>query len=218
MLNLIKKEISLCLHPTSFIFLAFAGLVFVPNYPYEVIFFFSGLSVYFCCVTSRENGDLPFTCALPVTKRDAPIARILTAAGLQCFLLLLTGIAGALKEAVFPPELLFNGAGLSANVALVGVGGILLGVFNAIFFPLYYKKPEKIGIPFVIAAASVFVLIGASVTLRWTHPLFLNILNGGNSEHTGAKLLALAVGLCGYIALTALACRLSAKRFENVDL
>ena len=41
MLNLIKKEIALCLHPTAFIFLAFAALVFVPNYPYEVIFFFS---------------------------------------------------------------------------------------------------------------------------------------------------------------------------------
>ena len=40
MLNLIKKEIALCMHPTAFIFLFFAVLVFVPNYPYEVIFLF----------------------------------------------------------------------------------------------------------------------------------------------------------------------------------
>lgn len=39
MLNLIKKEIALCMHPTAFIFLFLAVLVFVPNYPYEVIFF-----------------------------------------------------------------------------------------------------------------------------------------------------------------------------------
>ena len=45
MLNLIKKEIALCMHPTAFIFLFFAVLVFMPNYPYEVIFFFSCLSV-----------------------------------------------------------------------------------------------------------------------------------------------------------------------------
>ena len=68
MLNLIKKEIALCLHPTAFIFLAFAALVFVPNYPYEVIFFFSCLSVFFCCMMTRENGDIAFSCALPVKK------------------------------------------------------------------------------------------------------------------------------------------------------
>ena len=68
MLNLIKKEIALCLHPTAFIFRAFAALVFVPNYPYEVIFFFSCLSVFFCCMMTRENGDIAFSCALPVKR------------------------------------------------------------------------------------------------------------------------------------------------------
>lgn len=68
MLNLIKKELHLCLHPTAFIFILFAGLVFVPNYPYEVIFFFSCLSVFFCCLQTRENGDIAFSCALPVKK------------------------------------------------------------------------------------------------------------------------------------------------------
>ena len=49
MLNLIKKEIALCMHPTAFIFLFFAVLVFMPNYPYEVIFFFS-------CLRSANRG------------------------------------------------------------------------------------------------------------------------------------------------------------------
>ena len=56
MLNLIKKEIALCMHPTAFIFLFFAVLVFMPNYPYEVIFFFSCLSIFFSCMMTRENG------------------------------------------------------------------------------------------------------------------------------------------------------------------
>ncbi len=77
MLNLIKKEIALCLHPTAFIFLSFAALVFVPNYPYEVIFFFSCLSVFFCCMMTRENGDISFSCALPVKKEHIPLAKIL---------------------------------------------------------------------------------------------------------------------------------------------
>ena len=52
---LLKKEFLLCLHPTCFIFLAFAAFVFLPNYPYEVMFFFSGLSVFFVCLTARQR-------------------------------------------------------------------------------------------------------------------------------------------------------------------
>ena len=76
MLNLIRKELALCMHPTAFIFLSFAVLVFVPNYPYEVIFFFSCLSVFFCCMMGRENGDIAFSCALPVKKEHIPIAKM----------------------------------------------------------------------------------------------------------------------------------------------
>ena len=83
MLNLIRKELALCMHPTAFIFLSFAVLVFVPNYPYEVIFFFSCLSVFFCCMMGRENGDIAFSCALPVKKEHIPLAKMLVVFGLQ---------------------------------------------------------------------------------------------------------------------------------------
>ena len=89
MFDLVKKELSLCMHPTAFIFLSFAVLVFVPNYPYEVIFFFSCLSVFFCCMMARENGDIAFSCALPVKKEHIPLAKMLVVIGLQCAILLL---------------------------------------------------------------------------------------------------------------------------------
>ena len=129
MLNLIKKEIALCLHPTAFIFLSFAALVFAPNYPYEVIFFFSCLSVFFCCMMTRENGDIAFSCALPVKKEHIPLAKMLVVFGLQGIILLLVGIIGAVKGAVLPAEQYVNQAGISANIVLVGNGAILLGIF-----------------------------------------------------------------------------------------
>ena len=135
MLNLIKKEIRLCLHPTAFIFLSFAGLVFVPSYPYEVIFFFSCLSVFFGCMMARENGDISFTCTLPVKKEHIPLAKMSVIFGLQCIILFLVGIMGAIKGAIFPIEQYFNYSGISANLVLVGNGAILLGIFNLIFFP-----------------------------------------------------------------------------------
>ena len=218
MLNLIKKELSLCLHPTAFIFLFFAVLVFVPNYPYEVIFFFSCLSIFFCCMMTRENGDIAFSCALPVKKEHIPFAKMLVVFGLQCIILLLVGIIGAIKGAVLPAEQFVNQAGISANLALVGNGAILLGIFNLIFFPCYFKKPDKIGVPFVIAAIVLFVLIGVFIVLRWVTPLYSITLNGLNSENTGAKIVALAIGVAVYVVLSAISCKLSMKNFQKIDV
>lgn len=74
---LLKKEFSLALHPASALFVFFAAMVFIPNYPYEVMFFFSGLSAFFICLTGRENKDLHFSCVLPVEKREVAAARVL---------------------------------------------------------------------------------------------------------------------------------------------
>ena len=218
MLNLIKKEIALCMHPTAFIFLSFAVLVFVPNYPYEVIFFFSSLSVFFCCMMTRENGDIAFSCALPVKKEHIPIAKMLVVFGLQGIILLLVGIFGAVKGAVLPAEQYVNQAGISANLALVGNGAVLLGVFNMIFFPRYFKAPEKIGIPFVIGAIGVFLLIGIFIVLRWATPLYSVTLNGLNSANSGAKAVALIVGMAIYAIMSAISCKLSIKRFQSIDI
>ncbi len=218
MLNLIKKELSLCLHPTAFIFLFFAVLVFVPNYPYEVIFFFSCLSIFFCCMMTRENGDIAFSCTLPIKKEHIPFAKMIVVFGLQCIILLLVGIIGAIKGAVLPAEQFVNQAGISANLALVGNGAILLGIFNLIFFPCYFKKPDKIGVPFVIAAIVLFVLIGVFIVLRWVTPLYSITLNGLNSENTGAKIVALAIGVAVYVVLSAISCKLSMKNFQKIDV
>ena len=207
MLNLIKKEIALCMHPTAFIFLFFAVLVFVPNYPYEIIFFFSCLSVFFCCMMTRENGDIAFSCALPVKKEYIPLAKMLVVFGLQGIILLFVGIIGAVKGAVLPAEQYVNQAGISANLALVGNGAVLL----------YFKAPDKIGIPFVIGAAAMFLLIGVFIVLRWATPLYSITLNGLNSENIGAKAAALTIGIVIYIILSAISCKLSMTHFQRYD-
>ena len=217
MVKLIKKELELCMHPTAFIFLSFAALVFVPNYPYEVIFFFSCLSVFFCCMMTRENGDISFSCALPVKKEHIPIAKMLVVFGLQGIILLLVGIIGAVKGAVLPAEQYVNQAGISANLALVGNGAILLGVFNLIFFPRYFKSPDKIGVPFVIGAIVVFLLIGVFIVLRWVTPLYSTTLNGLNSVNTGAKAAALIIGMAIYAIMSTISCKLSMRRFQEYD-
>lgn len=218
MMNLVKKEFSLCLHATCFIFLAFCAFVFIPNYPYEVMFFFSGLSVFFVCLTARENQDVCFSCTLPVKKSRVAIARILFCGIFQIVLLLLAGISVAIKETVFPAEAQINLAGSSANLALLGHGGVLLGAFNLIFFPWYFRNPNRVGIPFFGAAAAQFLIIAILIVLRFTAPVYSDLLVSPDPAHMGVKSIFFSFGVLFYLGATALACFFSAKIFEKTDL
>ena len=167
---------------------------------------------------TRENGDIAFSCALPVKKEHIPLAKMLVVFGLQGIILLLVGIIGAVKGAVLPAEQYVNQAGISANLALVGNGAVLLGVFNMIFFPRYFKSPDRIGVPFVIGAVVVFFLIGVFIVSRWATPLYSITLNGLNSQNIGAKAAALTIGIVIYIVLSAISCKLSMRHFQRIDV
>ena len=47
MLRLLQKEIRLAMHPTVPIFLLLSAMLLIPNYPYYVAFFYTGLGVFF---------------------------------------------------------------------------------------------------------------------------------------------------------------------------
>ena len=128
------------------------------------------------------------------------------------------GIIGAVKGAILPAEQYVNQAGISANLVLVGNGAILLGIFNLIFFPCYFKTPDKIGAPFVIGAVVIFLLISVFIALRWVTPLYSTTLNGLNSENTGAKLVALVIGIAVYAILSTVSCNLSMENFQRIDV
>ena len=215
---LLKKEFALCLHPTCLLFLCFSAFVFIPNYPYEVMFFFSGLSVFFVCLTARENADAAFTCTLPVKKRDVAVARMLMCGILQISLLACAAVTTAIKERCFPVEMQINMAGIMANAAFLGFGAFILGVFNGIFFPVYYKNPQKVGKPFLLASAAEFFIIFLLIVLRFSVPLFRDTLNTPDPENMGVKCAVLGFGLAFYALSTAFAVRVSAKLFEKCDL
>ncbi len=217
MLNLIKKDLKLSMHPTSYIFLGLACLVFVPNYPYEVIFFFSTLSTFFVCLSSRENGDYTFSVALPIKKENVPLARIIVTVCLQISMMLLVGALGAIKCAVMQ-DMIINEVGLSANLTLVGNGALMLGVFNVIFFTMHFKKPSNVGLPFVSGVVSLFLLMSIFIVLRHVTNLYGVILNGSNSENTFPKAISMLVGIVAYVVLTIVSVKLSQHNFKKVDL
>ena len=196
-MNLLKKEFRLCLHPTAPLFLMLCTMILIPNYPYAVSFFYLTLGVFFICLTGRENHDVAFTAALPVSRKQMVRGRI----GMVCCLELSDIIAAGLMLWVksligFTP----NEAGMDANIALLGEGLIVFGLFNLIFFPRWYKDINKVGVPFLLASAAVFVYILLAIVSTYAIPFVRDCLDTQDPAFLKEKLLFVGAALLFFAA------------------
>lgn len=215
LLKLLKKELALCLHPTSWIMLGLCSLILIPTYPYGVSFFYMTLAIFFLTMNARENHDLTFTLTLPVAKRDLVTGRFLLCVLLELLSLLAAGLMILLHRALSSVP---NTAGMDANLALLGEGLILYGVFHLLFFPAHYRDVSRIGLPFLAASAVVFLLIVLDIILCHALPLFRDVLDTPDPQHIGAKLLFVLAAALFYALATWLSLRLSQRRFQKLDI
>lgn len=215
MKNLVYKEFRLAAHPTNCIFLSFAFMLLIPNYPYLVSFFYTTLGIFFMCLSSRENHDLEYSLNLPVRKRDLVGARILTV----CIFELLT-IVATIPFAVLRCTILnvsANQAGLMPSLAFYGIAFLYFGIFNLSFFTAYYKSPEKIGRHFALSSALGLLIVAIDVVLAHA-PVVKDVFLTTDDSHLAAKLVILFAGIIFGAGLTALSYKNGAKSFEKYDL
>lgn len=215
MKNLLRKELVLALHPTAPLFLALSAMLLIPNYPYLVAFFYTGLGVFFTCLNGRENDDVRYTLLLPVAKRDVVRARFFVVISLQLLQLLLAVPFAALRQHILPEG---NLAGLDANIALFGFAFVLYSGFNFIFFPIYYKNVQRVGAPFILSSVWVFLLIGVEKACTHVIPFIRERIDTADPQFMAEKLVFLAIGLVLYAVLTWAALRKSVRLFEQQDL
>ena len=213
--KLLKKELSLCLHPAAVMMLALSALMLVPNYPYAVTFFYMTLGLFFICLGGRENNDVIYSLTLPVAKRDVVTARVALAVLLELLLLLLCVGFIRLHAVILPDP---NAAGMDANLALIGEGFLFFGLYHLVFFPSYYRDVNKVGLSFVKGCVFAAVFVIADIVLCYTVPLFRDVLDTLDSRHLGAKLVFLGASVLLYLLTTLLSLRISQRRFEAQDI
>ena len=215
MTKLLKKEFVLFTHPTSWMFLAFGAMLLIPGYPMYVPFFWTTLGLFYACLSARENNDLYYTLLLPVRKRDAVRAR-----GLYFALMELLQIAACVPFAILRTVLKIgpNNAGMDVNLALFGLGLVLMGLFNLLFLPRLYNNPAAVGKPFAVVTVFVFLYIVAAEVCCFTIPFFRDVLDTPDPQFLGVKLLVLVLGAAAFVLLTILGVRKADKIFEKVDL
>lgn len=214
MLKLFKKDILLAMHPVTPFFLLLSAMVLIPNYPYSVVFFYTGLSIFFTCLSGRENKDVFYSLTLPVQKKQIVQARVAFAVCLQAIQLILVLVFGAVSQRILPA----NAAGMEPNLAFFGWGLIIYAVFNAIFFGVYYRNVSRVGISFLASSAAVFLLVVMEIVATYAIPFVREVLDTKDPEHLGAKLGFLAVGLVIYLTSLFLTLRSAERNFEKQDI
>ena len=215
MLDLLQKELRLALHPAAVMFVALAAMLLIPGYPYYVVCFYGCLGLLFVCQFGRENKDIEFTLLLPVRKRDAVKARFMLAALLQLVQLLL-GVPFAFLRALLPVGP--NPVGMDANTAFFGIALALYGIFNFVFFSLYYRDPAKVGASFLWGSAAFAAAMVLAEAPTYFVPFFRDRLDTPDPLFLPEKLIVLAAGAGVWALLTYAAYRRSVSRFESLDL
>ena len=215
MKRLLIKELRLALHPTAPLFLALSAMLLIPSYPYLVVFFYTGLAVFFTCLNGRENQDVFFTMLLPVSKQDVVKARFLTVTLLEMAQVLI-----AVPFAILRHRLILqpNPVGMDANVAFFGFALMLLGLFNRVFFGIYYRDVRRVGTAFLWSSAAVFLWITLVEACAHAVSFVREVLDTPDPLHMPQKLLTLLAGAAVYALLTWRACRQAVRDFDRLDL
>lgn len=211
---LMKKEWRLAMMPVPLLFLALSALVLVPNYPYYVTFFYTTLGIFLFFQAARENRDIAYMLLLPVKKQQMVYARVWTVVQIE-LLQLVCCVPFMLVRAGYGIQ---NAVGIEANCAFLGLGAVLLGVFNAVFLPMHYKNGYDLGKPFVVSSVVLFLAIVLLETLDHVVPYMKTVCESYAPADLVRQLPVLLGGVAVYALVTYLAFRTSAARFEQVDL
>jgi hypothetical protein len=212
MKNLLYKEFRLVLRPWMYLMAVLtSALLLIPQW----VFFIAMMYFFFITMpnliqSARASNDISFSVMLPVRKRDVVKSRVLSIVLLEV-IQVGTAVPFAVLHGALYTEANFL---MNLNVAFFGMTLVMYGLFNVIFFPIFYKTAYKIAAP-ILPATLVAVLFAV---VAETLAALIPALNGTDCASLVGQLPVLAAGIAVFALLTFFAYRLSAGRFETVDV
>ena len=174
---------------------------------------------FFNAQNAREMRDLSYSFALPASRRDMVRVRVLVMiiielamTAIMTLCICLRPVLGIDAVAATQPMV-----GLPANVALLGFTLATFGIFNLVFFALYFRNPTKIGVPFLLACIPVTVFGVAFEAVPFIPVEACVLISTPGFGNLGVQLIVLFVGTVLFVALSALATRLASRAFATYD-
>ena len=109
-----------------------------------------------------------------------------------------------------------NPAGIEANLAYYGFGFIIYAIFDLIFLTQFFKTAYKVGKAFILAI--IPATLGVIIMEVLVHIPKFQWLDSVEPNIILQQIPILILGIIFYIISILLAFRISAKRFQQVDL
>ena len=190
-------------------------MLLITSYSCYVPFFYLCLSVFFMFNNAEINRDMEYSLILPIRKKDIVKSR--------CILVFFYQILGLILSIPFVfLRVTENQAGIDLNVAFFGLIMICLSIFNFVFITGFYKKGEKPGLPFLASSILYFVVYIVFEIPIWMKSMFnveyFIIMDNTDATSQIKQLPILFIGIMFYVLTCFLTYKVSAKRFEKVDL
>jgi len=213
---LLYKDYKLFWTPPFLLFLLFGVLLLIPSWPYFIAFgYIIWIGFVTAFFTGRSNQDILLSVSLPVRKKDTVLARVCTIAVTELLQIIVAVPFAVINTVVYHNT---NGAGMNPNFAFFGSMFIMYAIFNIIFLPGFYKTAYNVGKPMLLGVlASTAFAIAFTVAVMLV-PVLKTNLNGLGTDNLASQLPVLIIGIVLFVGLTWLANKISANRFEKVDV
>ncbi len=216
--KLLYKEYTLAVHPLFFVFVLMGAMMLIPDYCYYVIFIYNGIVVVNSIFnTGKANKDIEYTAFLPIKKKDIVKARFLSVSVFELVNVLVAAIFAVVSHLVYGGGI--NQAGIDINPAFFGFTFFMLGGFNFIYGTAFYKTGHKTLKPLILSGVFFLVFIGVFETLaQYVKSPVSTFLDSSTPVGMVMQIPVLLGGLALFVLLNFWGYRISAKRFEELDL
>ena len=210
---LLYKEYKLVVNPLFYFVPLLSALILIPQWLYFIaLLYFCFMSAPNLFTLSKTYNEVFFSATQPVLRKDIVKARVLSLAALELLQILAAAVCVVIKLTVWTtPNYLF----MDGNLAFLGLSFVMFGIFNIVLLPMFYKTAYKIGMPVIVATVAA-VLFAAGVELSIVYLSILDFADG--MQTTTAHVITLLAGIAVFIGLNAAAYKVSASRFEKLDL
>ncbi len=215
------------MNPQAWIFLFFGAAALIPQYPLSILPIFIMSSIPGTISFSKEANDIFYTATLPIKRNDIVKSKILFYASLEIAYILISCIFICIsyflmKNGVFKNDdgsiYATNSTSMNPNIAIVGVYFITFAVFNIVFFPWWYKNPDKYTISFFVAMFAGAFVSGLLGSLLVYIPNINEYFNNVTSDNWYIQLIFTSLSIVIFALLNLFIIKICQKRFNKVDI
>jgi len=215
MRNLLYKEFRMGIHPAFYLMFLTNLLLLIPNWVFTVAMSYLLWVVVPNIFTAiAANNDTFFSVLMPVKKRDVVKTKLLTVVFLE-----LLNIVIAIPFAVVNRMMYRGGLGmLEPNPAFFGFVLIMYALFNLCFITGFYKTAYKMAFPIMVAIIVSLLFALFIQFMPFISTQFNTMFNLRTTESLMWQIGMLIIGIVVFIGVNILTFKISAERFEKLDL